>query len=124
MISARTKGKKTPVPPPVPGSPGTFETLRRWAVVQLTADATSVTLLSLVTKLSVPELFLNPDNSYLLWTILGPALITFGGVWRRITSRDEAPNFDEDWFVQKLGGPDAVRALRYVIAQGLTVKAK
>ena len=89
----------------------------------MSADACSVTALSLVTKISIPDLFLDPDHSFLLWTILGPALITFGGVWARITQRDEVPDFEDDFFVIKLGGADAVRALRYTISAGLRVKA-
>ena len=32
---------------------------------------------------------------------------------------NEADGFDDDFFVQKLGGPDAVRGLRYAISEGL-----
>jgi hypothetical protein len=37
------------VPPPPAGAPPAFETFKRWTLVQLAADATSVTVLCLVT---------------------------------------------------------------------------
>jgi hypothetical protein len=42
------------------------------------------------------------EQSVLLWVLLGPALITFGGVWARITQTGAAEKYGEDdFFVQK-----------------------
>ena len=60
------------------------------------------------------------EQSVLLWVLLGPALITFGGVWARITQSDAAEKYDDDdFFVAKLGGSDAVASLRYSISNAL-----
>ena len=59
------------------------------------------------------------EQSAFLWVLLGPALLTFGAVNKRITVTPEPEDFEDDFFVQKLGGPDAVRGLRYVISEAL-----
>ena len=60
------------------------------------------------------------EQNVLLWVLLGPALITFGAVWARITQTNAAEKYGaEDFFVQKLGGPDAVASLRYTISSAL-----
>ena len=88
--------------------------------MQLSADATSVSILCLLTQSSPIDLIV--QQSALLWVLLGPAIITFGAVWQRITMREEKPDFESDFFVLKLGGADAVRALRYAISEALRVK--
>ena len=56
----------------------------------------------------------------LLWVLLGPALVTFGGVWARITQSGAAEKYGEDdFFISKLGGVDAVAALRYEISNAM-----
>ena len=60
------------------------------------------------------------EKNVLLWVLLGPALITFGAVWARITQTGAAERYGEnDFFVQKLGGADAVASLRYAISESM-----
>lgn len=105
------------VPPPPPGSPKPADTVKRWATVQASADAVSVSVVSLLAQKTPIELYY--EQSVLLWVLLGPALVTFGAVWARITQTTEIPDFETDFFVQKLGGANAVRALRYEISEAL-----
>ena len=121
MQQQRTKKKqirvRTPVPPPPAGTPSAGATFRRWAAIQFASDAVSVTILSLLVQQTPLELF--QQGSVLLWVLGGPALLTFGYVYKLITVRDEAPDFDTDFVVLKLGGPNAVRGLRYEISEAL-----
>ena len=113
------KSKTRPrLPAPPPGSPPALDTFLRWTRIQLAADATSVCVLCLATGETPLQLYY--EQSVLLWVLLGPALITFGGVWARITQSDAAEKYDEDdFFVQKLGGTNAVASLRYTISEAL-----
>ena len=54
------------------------------------------------------------------FVLLGPALITFGAVWARITQSDADERYGEnDFFVQKMGGKAAVQSLRYTISESM-----
>ena len=118
-IALRVKSKTRERPPPPPaGAPTPFETFKRWTLVQLSADATSVTCLCLLTQMTPIQLYY--ENNVLLWVLLGPALVTFGAVWARITQAGARERYGEsDFFVQKLGGQDAVASLRYSISEAL-----
>ena len=105
------------VPPPPAGSPKPIDTVKRWATVQASADAVSVSVVCVLAEKTPFELYY--EQSVLLWVLLGPALVTFGAVWARITQTTEIPDFETDFFVQKLGGAHAVRALRYEISEAL-----
>ena len=60
------------------------------------------------------------EQNVLLWVLLGPALVTFGAVWARITKGGAAERYGEDdFFVKKLGGADAVASLRYSISESM-----
>ena len=109
---------RPPVPAPPPGAPAPFETFKRWTLVQLSADSVSVCVLCFLTGKTPIELYF--EQNVLLWVLLGPALITFGAVWARITQTGAAEKYGEDdFFVQKLGGADAVASLRYTISNAL-----
>ena len=66
------------------------------------------------------------------WVIVGPAIMTAGGVWRRITGPERGINgddgsgakFEEDFLVERLGGAEPVRKLRASVSAALTVEAK
>jgi hypothetical protein len=103
------------VPPPPPGTAPASTTFFRWIGIQFTSDALTLSALCLATQTSPIELLVN--QSLLLWVILGPALVTFGAVWARITQTQEIPDFETDFIVLKLGGADAVRGLRYDIIE-------
>lgn len=104
--------------PPPPGAPSAFATFKRWTGVQLTADATSITALCILTGKTPLDLY--NEQSVLLWVLLGPALITFGGVWARITQTNADERYSEDdFFMQKLGGKAGVASLRYAISEAL-----
>ena len=52
--------------------------------------------------------------------LVGPALVTFGAVWARITQSNAAEKYgNDDFFVQKLGGSDGVASLRYTISESM-----
>ena len=86
--------------------------------MQLSADAVSVTVLCVGTGKTPLDLY--QEQSVLLWVLLGPALVTFGAVWARITQSDSPTRYGEDdFFVQKLGGRAAVDSLRYTISNAL-----
>ena len=163
-------------PPPPPGAPSAFDTFKRWTLIQLSADAASVSVLCLGTQETPIQLYyeqnarctapplhrtthasraLLPSHpgiarstprmrgsaaldmpcdesdalcvpccshrvQVLLWVLLGPALITFGAVWARITQSDADERYGEnDFFVQKMGGKAAVQSLRYTISESM-----
>ena len=109
---------REPVPPPPPGAPSAFDTFKRWTSVQLTADGTSIACLCLITGKTPIDLY--NEQAVLLWVLLGPALITFGAVWARITQTDaDAKYGDDDFFIKKLGGKPGVQSLRYTISNAL-----
>ena len=114
-LAARTRPR---VPPPPPGAPTPWATFRRWTLVQLSADGASVASLCVLTGETPLDLY--REQNVLLWVLLGPALVTFGAVWARITQGGAAERYGEDdFFVQKLGGADAVASLRYSISESM-----
>ena len=80
--------QRVPVPPPKPDAPTPRETLPKWATIQVTSDFISLCVLSLLTKISIPDLFLE-GNSNLLWFLGGPALSTRTRTPRAASNRME-----------------------------------
>lgn len=104
--------------PPPTGTPAPFAVFQKWALVQLSSDAASLTALCIVTRMTPLQLY--TEQVELFWFLLGPALVTFGAVWARIVQTDAAERYGEDDFIiQKLGGPDSVQSLRYAISESL-----
>ena len=91
----------------------------RWALVQAAADGLTVAALAAVLKEDLVTIWSRQET---FWFILGPAIMTFGAVNKRIATptEREPPDFETDFFVQRLGGPDAVRTLRAAIKKKLS----
>ena len=112
-------------------------TTAKWFAVQTASDLTAFTVLVLgyaktegVGVVETVQLLWGTPVAF--WVIVGPAIMTAGGVWRRITGPERGINgddgsgakFEEDFLVERLGGAEPVRKLRASVSAALTVEAK
>ena len=149
VAPARTAGRRTAVATPISmkGPRYTREfaddvadptvTTAKWFAVQTASDLTAFTVLVLgyaktegVGVVETVQLLWGTPVAF--WVIVGPAIMTAGGVWRRITGPERGINgddgsgakFEEDFLVERLGGAEPVRKLRASVSAALTVEAK
>ena len=149
VAPARAAGRRTAVATPISmkGPRYTREfaddvadptvTTAKWFAVQTASDLTAFTVLVLGYAKTegvgvVESLKLLWGTPVAFWVIVGPAIMTAGGVWRRITGPERGINgddgsgakFEEDFLVERLGGAEPVRKLRASVSAALTVEAK
>ena len=91
----------------------------KWVSLQAVTDMSALTGIAFMTGADPIELL---TSGTAFWLVAGPAVITFGFVWRRINrtgERDGRPpiDWDDDLVVRWLGGEAAVESIRKVIVQ-------
>jgi hypothetical protein len=88
----------------------------RWIAVQGLVDATTLAFFFVALYSGSPD-GLTPDSLYgfltadsTKWFVVGPAILTFGGILQRLTDRPWE-GYEDDLLVKWLGGADAVQDL-------------